>query len=48
MFRRIFIVKPKTTVYIIDDNQVPKDNNKISDQKLRNIQSHHLLSLSPS
>ena len=31
------------TEYIINDNQIPNDNNKNSHQKLKNIHSHHLV-----
>jgi hypothetical protein len=34
----------KTTVYIINDTQIPIDSNKNSDQKLRNIQSPSIIS----
>jgi len=30
-------------VYIINDNQIPIDNNNNSDQQLKNIHSHHLV-----
>ena len=33
----------KTTVYIINDNQIPIGNNKNPDQKLKNVHSHHLV-----